>query len=227
MKNMNNHLNLFELLGTLKDYRRKQGRRHSLQLVLLIAIMAVMAGAKSERAVARFAENNKADLIKALKITRGEVPSRYVIAGVLRHTDFQELADIFSAWALRFVPISRREWLSADGKAIGGTVKDAQTHRQNFISLVTVFAGKSKQALSAGKISTDKENEIPKVRELIRLLDLEGVVFSLDALHCQRETAAAITASGNDYCIGVKGNQPKLYEQVKKIAGSRNRGTYA
>ena len=70
--------------------------------------------------------------------------------------------------------------------------------------------------LSVGKINTKKENEIPTVRELIQLLDLEGVIFTLDALHCQVETVKIIVESRNDYVIGVKGNQPKLFEQVKK-----------
>ncbi len=64
----------------------------------------------------------------------------------------------------------------------------------------------------------DKRSEIPLVRELIKMLDLEGAVFTLDALHCQKETTKVIKESGNEYVIGVKGNQQKLYEQVKKTA---------
>jgi hypothetical protein len=225
MQNKKQSQSLFELLGTLKDHRRRQGRRHSLQIVLLIAIMAVMAGAKSERAVARFAENNKAALIKVLGIARGEVPSRYVIRSVMQHTDFEELTAVFSAWALSRIEVTDREWLHVDGKAVGGTVTDPNSHRQGFLSLVTVFSGKRQQALAAGSLRNEKASEIPEVRSLIRLLDLEGAVFTLDALHCQKETAAAICEAGSDYCIGVKGNQPKLLAQVKKTAARPHRST--
>ncbi len=56
------------------------------------------------------------------------------------------------------------------------------------------------------------ESEISVVRDLIELLDLTGVVFTFDALHCQKKTLSAIAESGNDYLVKVKANQPKLYQ---------------
>ena len=59
---------------------------------------------------------------------------------------------------------------------------------QDFMSLVTIFANKKKQALFVGKINTKKENEVPKVQELIEMLDLQGITYTLDALHAQKKT---------------------------------------
>ena len=39
-----------------------------------------------------------------------------------------------------------------------------------------------------------KSNEITAVPQLLELLDLQGVVVTLDAMQCQRETAQAIVA---------------------------------
>ena len=66
------------------------------------------------------------------------------------------------------------------------------------------------------KIENKKESEIPVVRKLIKLLDLEGVTFTMDALHCQKATVKEIIGSKNNYIIQVKGNQSKLYETLKK-----------
>lgn len=212
--------NIFELLKGLKDHRRAQGQRHPLQIVLLIIILAIMAGAKSERAIARFAKNNKEALIKTLQIKREEVPSRSVTKAMIKHLDFDQLTQIFYQWSKQIIPIKKGEWISIDGKAIGGTVSHASTHLQNFISLVSVFVSKKKQVLRAGKISVKKESEIPKVKELIALLDLKGVTFTIDALHCQKETAKDVIESENNYILGVKGNQPKLYQEAKKTVKS-------
>lgn len=209
--------NIFVLLKTLKDYRRKEGKRHSLETVLLIIIMAVMAGAKGERAIARFAQNNKKTLIKALEIKRGEVPTRYVIKGIIKNIDFKALQNIFYQWALQIVKIKEKDIVSVDGKAIRGTVKDSQNNFQNFTSLVSVFASKRKQVLISEKIETQKENEIPTVQKLIEMLDLKGVTFTLDALHCQEKTVKAIKKTGNHYIIGVKSNQKKLFQDIKKL----------
>ena len=59
MKQKQKAPDLFALLKTIKDHRRKQGQRHPLEIIVLIIIMAIMAGAKGERAIVRFAKNNK------------------------------------------------------------------------------------------------------------------------------------------------------------------------
>lgn len=216
---------LFSLLSELKDHRRKQGQRHSLQIVLMIVIMGIMSGLRGERAISRFAKNNEKELIESLQISRKEVPSRSVIKGAMQELEFESLERIFYNWSIQFVPIEKGEWINLDGKAIRGTVKNANSKNQNFVSLVSVFVGKRKQVLSAGKIDTKKESEIPKVRELIKILDLENVTFTLDALHCQKKTITTILETRNDYLIGVKGNQAKLHNQLKKTSTNQKQLT--
>ncbi len=208
---------LFALLKTLKDYRRKQGRRHALEVILIIIIMAIMAGAKGERAIARFAKNNKQALINALKIERKEVPARCIIQRTIQNIDFFQLQNIFHQWALKIVPLKKKDIVSIDGKSLKGTIKDAQNNLQNFISLVSVFASKRKQVLTAAKVETKKESEIPTVQELIKMLDLKDITFTLDALHCQEKTIKIIKKTGSHYIIGVKNNQKKLCQDIKKM----------
>ena len=189
--------NLLELLiRELKDHRRGQGKRHPIQIVVIIILMGIMSGAKSERGVVRFASNNKEELIELLEIERGEVPSRYVIREVIQHIEFKELEEIFYKWSKQHIEIEKGEWINIDGKTMRGTVMNKNSRLQDFVSLVSVFVNKRKQVLSVGKINTKKENEIPTVRELIQLLDLEGVIFTLDALHCQFETVKTIVERG-------------------------------
>jgi hypothetical protein len=183
--------------------------------------MAIMQGAKSERAIARFAINNKKSLIDELDIKREEVPSRRILANFIQNLDFNKLQSLFHTWTMKFVNIKKGEWLSIDGKALKGTITHANDPLQDFISLVTIFSNKKKIALSVGRINTKKENEVPKVKELIEMLDLQGVTFSLDALHAQTKTVDAIIKSKNNYVIGVKGNQKKLLAQLKKTVKTR------
>ncbi len=200
----------------MKDHRRRQGKRHPLEVVLVIIIMAIMAGAKSERAIARFSNNNKKSLIKALKIQRQEVPTRSVIKGVIENIDFKVLQSIFYKWALKIISINKKDIINIDGKALKGTVKEAQNNLQSFISLVSVFASRRKQVLAAAKMETDKESEIPAAQELIKMLDLKDIAFTLDALHCQEKTLKIIKKTGNHYIIGAKDNQKKLCQDIKK-----------
>lgn len=190
--------------------------RHPLHTILIIILMAIMSGAKSERAIARFAKNNKDALIKALRIQRKQIPTRNAIQRVIQNIDFAEAERVFGRWAMRLVQIKKKDFVSLDGKALRGTVTNGTNNFQNFVSLVSVFASARRQVLAAARIETKKENEIPSVQELIEMLDLKDVTFTMDALHCQTKTTKIVKQTGNHYIVGVKGNQPTLYEDIKK-----------
>jgi hypothetical protein len=208
--------NLFEMLSEINDSRRAQGRMHDLRFILIIVIMSTMSGFHSLRAIGDFVKKNKEELIKIFKPKNGKLPSYLTIGRVLQNIDFDELSGIFYKWASSRVKIEKKEWLSIDGKAMGGTMSNYRQSHQKFISLVSIFAGKQMQVLHAGKINNKKESEIPKVREFVRTLGVKNAVLTMDALHCQKDTTKTIIENNNDYCIGVKGNQKKLYKQLKK-----------
>ena len=209
-------LNLYEKICKLPDRRRAQGRMHPLPMIIMITIMAIMSGITTQRGFGDFAKRQKKELVKLFALRKKRVPTRKTIGRALGNLDFMDLSEIFRLWAKESVGTKNGDWISLDGKAIRGTVMDYDSSFQNFVSLVSAFCQKKKQVLGAGKIESKKESEIPTVRELIKLLDLEGVVFTIDALHCTKETTKTIIESGNDYVIATKENQKKLYEQIKK-----------
>ena len=52
---------------------------------------------------------------------------------------------------------------------------------------------RARAAKKSGQTKTDaKSNEIPAAQELLSELPLEGALVTMDAMHTQRETAAAI-----------------------------------
>lgn len=207
--------NLYIIFKEITDFRRKQGRIHDLPQILLIITMAIMSGYNGMRATGDFIEKHKEELIELFKLRRNRLPSFQTIARVISNISFEELTKAFSKWAKRYVKVDEKDYLSIDGKAIGGTVTNPHNKFQEYSNLVSVFSNKRKQVIIHDKVK-GKESEIPIVKSLIKELDLEGVVFTLDALHCQKDTVKTIIESGNDYIIGVKGNQKKLKTQIKE-----------
>ena len=65
-------------------------------------------------------------------------------------------------------------------------------------------------------VDTDS-NEITAVPKLLEMLNLDGAVVTLDAMHCQTETVQAIRNKGADYIVPVKGNQPTLHQEVQRL----------
>jgi hypothetical protein len=207
--------NLYKEFSKIPDFRRKQGQTHELPVILLIVTMAIMSGYNGQRAMGDFVKRNRKQLLKVFKPKKNKLPSYQTIARVLANIDFLNLIKIFTSWASKYVSIDGRVLCSMDGKAIGGTVKNPNNKHQEYTNLVSIFASERKQVIGIGKVK-NKSSEIPLVQEMIKILDLEGMIFTLDALHCQKETTKTIIKSKNDYIIGVKGNQSKLLNCIKK-----------
>ncbi len=63
----------------------------------------------------------------------------------------------------------------------------------------------------------EKSNEITAIPELLRLLQIQGCLVTIDAMGCQKEIAGQIVEAGADYMLAVKDNQPTLRQDIEAI----------
>ncbi len=101
--------------------------------------------------------------------------------------DYQELQLVFNQWSQQYSLIPSSEWISIDGKSLNNTVSNYDNAQQNFINCVSAFSHQRKLVLGIKMMENKEESEITVVRDLIELLDLTGMVFTFDALHCQKK----------------------------------------
>jgi len=181
-------MSLIECLSGVSDPRRLQGQRYSSVALLLIIIMAILRGKYGYREIGRFCKLNQSVLIDKFHFKTHRVPSHVSIRSFILSTDFISIGQAFYNWARTYVPIGQGEWISIDGKSIRSTVSDYSTSYQDFISLVSLFSSKREQILYVQKLEHKKGDEIKVVDELLEILDLKDVVFTLDALHCKKNS---------------------------------------
>ena len=178
---------LIDYLKQIPDQRSPHGRRHPLWLVLLIIIMGMMSGYWGYRQLGRFVERHRRELIARLQIPKARVPSYSVIRRVMLNLDYRQLQLVFNQWSQQDSLIPSSEWISFDGKSLKNTVTEYDNAQQNFINCVSAFSHQRKLVLGVLMMENKEESEINVVRDLIELLDLTGVVFTFDALHCQKK----------------------------------------
>ena len=178
---------LIDYLKKIPDPRKKKGNRHPLWLVLLIIIMASMSGYWGYRPLGRFVERHRRALIELLKIPKARVPSYSTLRRVMVKLDYKKLQEIFNQWSQQYSLIPSSEWISMDGKSLKNTVTNYDNAEQNFINCVSAFSHQRGLVLGVEVMENKKESEINVVRNLVDLLDLKGVVFTFDALHCQKK----------------------------------------
>ena len=92
-----------QALTAVPDPRQARGRRHSLQLVLLLAGGAVLAGARSYAAIARWARSAE----QAVAVV-GSTPHAATFGRVLAAVDPAALQRVLTGWVLTRRDIRRR-----------------------------------------------------------------------------------------------------------------------
>ena len=55
------------------------------------------------------------------------------------------------------------------------------------------------------------------IPELLEIIDVEDAVVTIDAAGCQKNIAAQIVQGGGDYVLALKGNQSKLFDDVRLV----------
>ena len=203
---------IVQLMSKVPDPRHRRGRRHRLAVVLVIAVAAVTAGARSLTGIGEWARDVGADLLDQVHLT-GTVPSEATIRRVIEALDAGVFARLCGAWTmLRWRQIDGQGVLAIDGK----TVRRARNPGQTAPHLVAALTHDT--GLVVGQIAIDtKSNEIPALRDLLGMMDIEGLIITADAMHTQRDTATYITDHGADYVFTVKLNQPGLRRMLAAI----------
>ncbi len=207
---------LLAVFAAVPDPRSRRGVRHPLPVILAVAVAAVLAGARSFTAIGEWVADQDGQLMAKVGMPwtpSTHRPTESTIRRVLTRLDGQVLDQLIGAfmWTRTAVTEGRRV-IAVDGK----TVRGARTADRSAPHLVAAFDHTAGAVLGQVAV-TAKSNEIPAVRTLLGSFDLAGAVVTVDAMHTQVDTAAAITDAGGDYVFTVKNNQPGLYAACKML----------
>jgi predicted transposase YbfD/YdcC len=194
----------------IEDPRVERTKLHSLQDIILIAILGVLCGADGWVDIESFGKTKEAWLKTFLELPNG-IPSHDTFGRVFARIDPQQFEECFLNW-VRGVTEKITGVIAIDGKTLRRS-HDA-TNGKKALHLVSAWAAENRMVLAQVAVD-EKSNEITAIPEVLKLLDLEGCLVTLDAMGTQRAIAAQIIDQQADYALALKENQGTLYEDVK------------
>jgi hypothetical protein len=178
---------LLSALAEVPDPRRGQGKRYPLPPLLLFTVLALLSGAASYRGIITFFDQ-RLDLLNGyFGLALKRAPSLNTLRNLLHALDPDALEAAFRAHAKSLLATAgkgARPVIALDGKTLRGSF-DHLGDRKAAQALMA-FASESAILLAHAEIA-EKSNEIPAAEEMIRTLGLKGVIFTADALHCQKK----------------------------------------
>lgn len=194
----------------LQDPRQQAKVTYPLDEILLLCLLAVLAGAETITDIALFGRK-KLDLLRRFRPFASGTPAHDHLGDILAVLDPEQFQRCFVAWvaALTGTP---EGVIAIDGKTVrrSGQKRTGQAP----IHIVSAFAARQRLVLGQIKVA-EKSNEINAIPKLLELLAIEGAIVTIDAMGCQREIAQKIVEKKADYVLALKGNQGTLREDVE------------
>lgn len=205
----------WEVISTVSDPRDQRGKRHELATVVVLALAAVLAGARSLTGIAGWASDQPRWVLRRVGVTR-RPPSLSTIRRVLLLVDPDLLDAVLHAWIAALGPPPQcpatRRAVAVDGKTCRGALGPDGT-RVHLFSIVDHHTG-----VPLGQVQAPSKGfEIVVFATVLDRLDLREVVVTADALHTQRAHARYLHRHGGKYVFIVKGNQPTLHTRLRNL----------
>ena len=188
--------------------------------LLLFSVLAVLTGATSYKKIIAFIALQR----ERLNAVFGACFQRAPAVNTLRHL-FLALShdDLEAAFRRHARDLSARNTPEAlrtvalDGKTLRGSF-DHLTDRKA-VHVLSAFASDAALILAHQELA-GAPDEIAAVPQLIAELGLTGVLFTADALHCQKNGFAQAAATGNALLVRVKNNQPTLHAALAGLCAT-------
>ncbi len=205
-----------EYFADLPDPRQLIKVIYPLDEVLLLSLLAVLAGAEAFTDIARFGEK-KLDLLRRFRPFLHGTPTHDRLGEIFAALDAEQFQRCFVAWVAALTGVSA-EVIAIDGKTSRRSYQKKGAREP--IHIVSAFAARQRLVLGQVKVA-EKSNEIVAIPKLLDMLVIEGAIVTIDAIGCQREIAQKIIDKKADYVLALKGNQGTLRQDVELFANEQ------
>jgi predicted transposase YbfD/YdcC len=190
---------------------------YPLDEILLLCLLAVLAGAETFTDIARFG-TKKLNLLRRFRPFRDGTPAHDHLGDIFATLDAEHFQKCFVAW------VSAESGAASDVIAIDGKTARRSGDKKGAkaaIHMVSAFAARQRLVLGQVKVA-EKSNEIVAIPKLLEMMAIEGAIVTIDAMGCQRAIARTIIDKKADYVLALKGNQGSLRNDVDVFVAEQN-----
>ncbi len=202
--------NLLKCFSELND-NRHWNIKHQLNDIIIISVCAVICGADGWNEIEEYGKAKESFLSQFLTLANG-IPSNDTFRRVFSRLDPDCFKKCFLNWVNEFIQIIGGDIIAIDGKTLRRSFDKVQN--KNAIHMVSAWSHENQIVLGQVKTS-EKSNEITAIPNLLKVLDIEDCVVTIDAMGAQKAIVQQIIDQGGDYVISLKGNQQTLNDDIR------------
>jgi len=214
-------MNILDHFREIEDPRMERNKRHTIWDIIVLTICAVVCGCETWEDIEIYGKEKRQWLSRFLALPNG-IPSHDTIRRLFIRLNPEQLQQCFLSWVEAIREHADGEVVSIDGK----TARRSHDRETGKSALHMVSAWASENRMILGQVKSDeKSNEITAIPQLLKLLELNGCIVTIDAIGCQTEIANQIRDQKAEYVLAVKANRPRLLEELESCFAEVKPGT--
>lgn len=205
---------LYDYLTRVIDPRQARGKRYALVELLVLMILAKMAGQQNASQMAEWVALRIETLYALKLLRRAQAPSHMTYRRVQQTTvNAEHLEQLVAQYQQISLASGNEVVLCVDGKTVRGTIPSGETKGVHLLAVYVPEQGLVLAQVAVG----EKENEIKQAPQLLSQVPLKGAIVLGDAMQTQRELSKQIVQAGGDFIWKVKGNQARTQWAIEKL----------
>jgi len=208
-------------MSEISDTRDASYVRHKLSDIIMIVLLAVLAGANEWGEIEVFGQEKYAWLKKFLELRNG-VPTddtyRIVVSKINPHYLYELMKCFFIKKVEQIVKIYKKDdeekdIIACDGKVSKGSKRQKISGEIKPLNTLSAYSV-GKEACLDQEFIEEKTNEITAMPKLLKRIDLKNAIVTCDALNTQIKVVKTVIEQGGDYVMALKGNHKTLMSDV-------------
>lgn len=205
---------LYDFLTRVLDPRQARGKRYLLVDLLVLMVLAKMAGQQNASQIAEWVAHRLDVLVELKCVQWKKAPSHMTYRRVHQTmVNAGQLEQLVAQYQQSSLVNGDELVLSVDGKTVRGTIPSGETKG---VHLLAVYVPEQGLVLAQVAVGA-KENEIRQAPKLIAQVPLKGAIVVGDAMQTQRALSEQIVQAGGAFIWKVKGNQARTEWAIEKL----------
>lgn len=213
---------LYKACQQVVDGREARGKRYDLAGLLVVLVLAKLAGMKSVLGASDWIHDQEVLLREGLGLPWKAMPCPNTYSYALARLDSQQVNTALAAWLVRHEAESRcaeepsrlavqasqqHVHLAIDGKALRGTGTQLYGGEKPQKQVLHIYEAHTGIVLQQCPIAQE-HNEVSTLKPLLTQALCTGRIFTADAAQSYHDFGRLITRLGGDVILFVKGNTP-------------------
>ena len=205
---------LYDYLTKVVDPRHARGKQYALTELLVLMILAKLAGQQNASQIADWVAHRVEVLCELKLLRRKKAPCHMTIRRVHQTTvNPEQLERLVAHYQQNSMVAGAELVLSVDGKTVRGAIPRGETKGVHLLAVYVPGQGLVLAQVAVGI----KENEIVQAPQILAQVPLSGAIVLGDAMQTQRELSQQIVQAGGDFIWKVKGNQARTEWAIAKL----------